>query len=344
MYPREPDPSKQQYAKYPSSGPRKAALARILTRRWLAAFLALAVLIGALGTAIHVYTSGPAFTSTSAYTPGPAYTPSHTSTQGTPLPTVTTVPPASATPVPASATPVPATATMVPPGGALPSDAQCAQLVSATTSSEVRPDNTAANQRVPTAEQLASLAPWTSARGVDNRADAFRQRVTGDFTGTTDQILAWAGCKWGIDPDIVRAEAVTESTWHQNAVGDYTSDTSVCPPSPAWQGGQCAQSYGILQIKYRYYSSAFPMAREDTAFNADFVYGWLRACYEGWTNYMYADVPAAGYPPYHAGDIWGCVGFWFSGHWYSQDSLSYIATVKAHYTNKDWLAPSFANS
>ena len=41
--------------------------------------------------------------------------------------------------------------------------------------------------------------------GSDPRANTeIAARVTGNFTGTTDMILQWAACKWGIDEDIVR--------------------------------------------------------------------------------------------------------------------------------------------
>lgn len=224
----------------------------------------------------------------------------------------------------------------------LPSDAVCAQRVSGS-GTEVRRDNTAANHRTPTTVQLAQLNPWTGAIGLDAQSDALRKRVTGNFTGTTDQIFQWAACKWGIDPDIVRAEAEAESTWHQSVTGDLTSDASLCPPDAKWKGSQCYQSYGILQIKYQYYKGAWPMARDDTAFNVDFVYGWLRNCYEGWTDYLYDKTPTPGYPTYHAGDIWGCVGMWYSGSWYDSGAIAYIATVKKHYEKKDWLQPSFAS-
>ena len=39
------------------------------------------------------------------------------------------------------------------------------------------------------------------------------RRVTGNFTGTTDEIIQWAACKWGIDEDIVRAQMAKESWW-----------------------------------------------------------------------------------------------------------------------------------
>jgi hypothetical protein len=126
--------------------------------------------------------------------------------------------------------------------------------------------------------------------------------------------------------------------------GDLTSDPSGCPPNAEYQGSECYQSYGILQIKYRYFAGAFPMARQDTALNADYVYGWMRNCYEGWADYLYDETPENGYPAYHAGDIWGCLGFWYSGSWYDSGSINYIAQVQAAYNDKTWLTSDFAGA
>jgi len=41
------------------------------------------------------------------------------------------------------------------------------------------------------------------------------QRVDGQFTGTTDEIFQWAACKWGLPDNLIRADAVEESTWFQ---------------------------------------------------------------------------------------------------------------------------------
>lgn len=232
---------------------------------------------------------------------------------------------------------------VLPPGSKLPSDAACAAAVPSSTW-EPRPANATANAKMPTADQLANVGPWDTSRGMDAKSDALRQRVTGHYTGTTDQILQWAACKWGVDPDIVRAQAVVESYWRMSAAGDMTSDSATCPPQALYKGSQCYQTYGILQIKYPYYTSAFPMAREDTAFNADYVYGWMRNCYEGWADYLYDRTPATGFAKYHAGDIWGCIGFWYSGSWYDSSALPYIAHVKAVYANKIWLTASFAGA
>jgi hypothetical protein len=226
-----------------------------------------------------------------------------------------------------------------PPGSPLPSEAECAASVHRS-SFEPRPQNNQANQSVPMAQQIADLAPWDANLGQSIQADSLRKQITGNFTGTTDEILQWVACKWGVNPDLVRAEAVIESYWKQSLQGDYTSDQTLCPPG-TWDGKGCYQSYGILQIKYYYFKSAWPMNRDDTAFNAEYVYGILRACYEGWTTYLRNATPLAGYAPYHAGDIWGCLGRWYSGTWYNQGAVDYIQEVKTALADKTWLQAGF---
>lgn len=228
---------------------------------------------------------------------------------------------------------------MLPPGSVLPSESECAARVRRS-SWEPRPDNTTANQSVPTAQQIAQLGPWGPAMGDDAKADALRKQITGNFTGTTDEILQWAACKWGIDENIVRAEAIAESYWHQSERGDYTNNRADCPPG-TWDGSGCYQSYGLLQLKYSVFPSTWPMSRDDSAFNVEYVYAVIRACYEGWTTYLADFPPVAGYPHYHAGDIWGCLGRWYSGRWYTQGAIDYINMVKSDLARKDWLQPGF---
>ncbi len=229
--------------------------------------------------------------------------------------------------------------TTLPPGLILSGEQNCAARVHRS-SWEPRPDNAKANQSVPTRQQIAQLTPWDPSIGVDIKADALRTQITGNFTGTTDEILQWAACKWGIDENIVRAEAVVESYWHQSQVGDYTSDQSLCP-SGTWDGKGCYQSYGLLQLKYYYFQSAWPMSRYDSAFNVEYVYGIIRTCYEGWTTYLNERTPLPGYSRYHAGDIWGCLGRWYSGGWYDKGAVDYIQKVKTALANKTWLEAGF---
>ncbi len=275
-------------------------------------------------------------------TPGTG--PSPVGTQSTASPS-TPAPPASS-PAPGGSSSPTATAgsgqytfPLLPPGAPLPSEAFCAAHVQRS-SFEPRPENAAANARVPTSAQIAGLSPWNEAIGQDPKADQLRQQITGDFTGTTDEILQWVACKWGVPVDVVRAQAVIESYWRQSQQGDATTTQSECPPG-TWNGSSCYQSYGILQIKYLYFASAWPMSRDDTAFNAEYVYGMIRACYEGWTTYLSERTPLPGYAPYKAGDLWGCLGRWYSGGWYDQGAIDYITRVKAADSQKVWRSPGF---
>ena len=40
---------------------------------------------------------------------------------------------------------------------------------------------------------------------------AYRRHVTGNYAGTTDEIIQWAALKWGFAPDVLRAVAVIEA-------------------------------------------------------------------------------------------------------------------------------------
>lgn len=229
--------------------------------------------------------------------------------------------------------------TTLPPGATLPSEEQCASRVHRS-SWEPRPDNTTFNRHIPTQEQIALLTPWDETIGVDPKANNLLLQITGNFTGTTNEILQWAACKWGIDENIVRAEVVVESDWHQNHMGDYATDKNYCPPG-TWDGKGCYQSYGLLQLKYYYFQSSWPMSRDDTAFNIEYVLGVIRTCFEGWTTYLNERTPLPGYSRYQRGDIWGCLGRWFSGGWYDQGAVDYIQKVKAAFAKKDWLQAGF---
>ncbi|HEX4407105.1 MAG TPA: hypothetical protein VH560_19835 [Polyangia bacterium] len=227
-------------------------------------------------------------------------------------------------------------------GAALPDDATCAALVRPTP--EARPGNAAANLVVPTAAQLAGLSPWNSENAYDNRALALEARITGAFTGTTDEILQWVACKWGFDEDDVRAEAVESSRWTQTLDTDWTTEpTSECPPDAdtrAVAGGtQCAQTYGMYQVVWQYHKSAWPMYRDSTPFHVDYVYALRRACYEGWDTSQIARATSS--PPFTVGDEWGCMGAHFSGGWYDAGAMRYIAAVKGQLADRAWTGPGF---
>jgi hypothetical protein len=227
-------------------------------------------------------------------------------------------------------------------GATLPDDATCAALVRSTP--EVRAGNVGPNHVVPTPNELAGLSPWNSENAYDDRALALERRITGAFTGTTDEILQWVACKWGFNEDDVRAEAVQSSGWTQTLATDWTTEpTSECPPDADTHavdaGTQCAQTYGMYQVVWQYHKSAWPMFRDSTPFHVDYVFALRRACYEGWDTSQIARATSG--PPFTIGDEWGCLGAHFSGGWYDAGAMSYIAAVKGQLAGRAWTRPGF---
>jgi hypothetical protein len=207
----------------------------------------------------------------------------------------------------------------LPVGSALPTDSDCAARVRPT--AEIHADNATANA--------------TKGTGPNGRFP----RVTGNFSGTTDEILQWAACKWGIDEDLVRAQAVAETNWHQSGKGNLTSNQSDCYPAVRTQSGQCPESLGILQVRYVYHMEAFKdgNALLSTAYNADYTYATWRSCFEGketWLN-------GGGGKPYAAGDAAGCIGLWYAGAWHTSDAEGYIKDVEDIVAKKTWTTAAF---
>jgi hypothetical protein len=200
----------------------------------------------------------------------------------------------------------------LPPGSNLPSGAACASQVRS--SPEIRPANVIPNS--------------TRGTGPNGRYP----RVDGDFTGTTDEIIQWAACKWGIDEDVVRAQVVKESWWNQSNIGDN------------------GESFGLGQVRRPYHQEAFrdENAVRSSAYNLDYTYAGWRSCYEGnetWLNDF------EGTRDYGAGDLWGCVGVWFAGRWYVPGVFVYLdggsthgygdVGVRQHLDRRTWEDPDF---
>jgi autotransporter family porin len=204
----------------------------------------------------------------------------------------------------------------LPVGSVLPSGAECAGRVRRAV--EVRPENGVANANRGSRANANTRADWSGFA-----------RVDGDFAGTTDEIIQWAACKWGIDENIVRAQVIKESYWYQSANGDN------------------GESWGLGQVRDTAHQSAFQFgsvnARNSSAYNLDYTYASWRACFEGvytWLNTVERN------GTYAAGDVWGCLGVWFSGRWYVNND-AYLNqpgdSVRWHYDNKTWLTSTFIN-
>jgi len=223
----------------------------------------------------------------------------------------------------------------LPPGATLPSGRQCAKWVRA----RPKPENKGVNVRFD--NRTGQHLPSDFLAGDEPAADELLvPRVNGYFTGTTKEILRWAACKWGINQNIVYAQAAVESWWRQTTKGDWGTDTSACPPGHRSLNaqGECAQSYGILQNRYPYEKSSWPGIRRSTAMNADTAYAIWRSCYDGYETWLNTVQRGT---QYKAGDVWGCVGRWFAGRWRTSAALGYIAKVKQYKRERIWETPDF---
>jgi len=210
------------------------------------------------------------------------------------------------------------------------SDSYCASAVTPN-SYEPRPDNYQANHTVVSPpHNWDPETYWT-------KWLAKRAQVTGNFTGTTTEIIQWAACKWGIDEDTIRADAVQESYWHMSTLGD------VCGPV-----GEA--SYGLMQIKNMDCTGAFvqggyPHTMESTALNVDWYAAHIRSCYDGdfydGGNWLYDGQTVDQIAAQNGWEyvFWGCIGFHFSGDW--QPTQPYIASVKQILANRTWESPNF---
>ena len=211
----------------------------------------------------------------------------------------------------------------LPVGSAVPrSDADCAGRVTRNPW-EPRPENNTANHTIPSGPVAwNNNANWTYWSAFIAR----RNKVTGNFTGTTDEIIQWAACKWGIDENLIRAEAVVESYWVQSTQGDFANGKY--------------HSFGLMQVSQddpngNLLKGGYPNTAQDTALNVDYYGAELRACFEGdfWDGggWLYGATQVKG-------DLWGCVGYWYSGNWYDAGAQNYINTVKSTLNQKPWIS------
>jgi hypothetical protein len=224
------------------------------------------------------------------------------------------------------------------PGAKLPSGAQCAAWVRARPLAESKGTNRRFNSV--TGRRVGS---HFFAAGDDPRANRLlAARINGRFTGTTAEILRWAACKWGIDENIVFAQAAVESWWRQTTKGDFGTDPAACPPGHGLGAdgtpGQCPQSYGILQNRFPFERASWPGIGRSTAMNADTAYAIWRSCFDGYETWL-NNVNRG--RQYHAGDAWGCVGRWFAGRWYAGGAQQYISRVKTYLRERIWRQPYF---
>jgi hypothetical protein len=312
--------------------------------------------------------SSPSSSTTSAST-----TTTTTSPLSSPSPTNTTSSTASTAPPPTGGY----SPTLVPPGNvtALPDGKSCASAVHHS-SWEPRPDNYKRNHVLVDAAAVHnsfSTRPRSGLGSYDPRWDSWLlPRVDGQFSGTTDEIIQWAACKWGLPDNYLRAEADTESTWFQYETypsgrcvdqygcGDwfssepYAARKTYCDGLASAGGynyqsdygdGLCPKTFSIVGIMTWWNPSwgfnwagnqngTFPFTRNSTAMALDYMASQIRGCYEGWQSELGSS--------YTSGDLWGCAGAWYSGGWHDSRANTYISHVQANESAEPWLTASFA--
>jgi hypothetical protein len=197
------------------------------------------------------------------------------------------------------------------PGAALPSEAWCAGQVDASPIAEFAPWNQDDGTGYDSNQPPPGAIPYyfyEYAGGSEMPGSDFAT-VDGAYAGSTDDIFRVYACKWGIDEDYVRAQALVESHWHQdcaaahggsgcneggdlNNPGGCTYGVPVTPLSPDGQfcalqgfGGLQAPnqyaSWSIVQNKVYYEWMTWPMMEQSTPFAVDFRYAEMRGCVNG---------------------------------------------------------------
>jgi hypothetical protein len=203
---------------------------------------------------------------------------------------------------------------------------------------EPRPGNKTANNSYPANPSSLQWGPSaTDPYWAIWRADVLK--VTGHYTSpstiTTTMVIQWAACKWGLDEDTLRAQAVVESGWDQSWRGD------ICGTDPS------IGSFSIIQIKNRYCddslaSGGMPATQSSTALALDFFGAHLRACYDGafydGGAWLYGGKTVDQIAATSGWDYvyWGCIGNWYSGGWHDSGAETYIAEVKLDLANRVW--------
>lgn len=223
----------------------------------------------------------------------------------------------------------------------LPNDREAAAMVRYSRW-EPRPGNARYNRTMATHLRIHPVSVATKA--YDPRWNRYvLARITGRFTGTTDEIFQWAAAKWGLPDNLLRAIAYTESDWRQSNFGDYIDDAAKCPSG--YQKLPCPVTFGIVGTKSTSWPGIFPWNRDSTAADVDVLGGWLRGCYEGWVWWL-RDHGNRARGTYRADDIWGCVGAWYSGNWHDgavnrPGGERYLLRVRHWYQVRPWLSRKF---
>ena len=196
-------------------------------------------------------------------------------------------------------------------------------------SDPLRPSNNIPNNRIPTAAELNTFHSGTGACGGLDTC-SYMQAVTGDFVGTTSQIIQQVADKWCpnctiLNPydgqtysfaDLLRAIAVNESHWYQwktaslSTPDPVTGLTTLTPShgdlEHVTQSEPFGGSWGLFQIAEgvnQGWPASFPLSAVSTGFNTDFKVAEQMGVEQGHMDYLgdpsrAVTAIANGYAPY----------------------------------------------
>jgi hypothetical protein len=234
--------------------------------------------------------------------------------------------------------------TWASPGTAPESDTLAASQI--TPVAENRPDNRNFNDYVPSNFQLRRFRETRTQGGrTAVELNPLLAHVTGQShlpSPSTDDLIQWAAHKWGVPEDWIRAIAVYESWWRQDAHGDLR----LVPrrwyddfPAPVRESHRTVfEEMGIGQIKWLPDESINPGTRRlrwrSTAFNLDYMGATIRFYYEG-------DCTNCG-AGYGAGQQWLSIAAWHAPKpWGNAKATAYIAAIQQILAARTWTSASF---
>ncbi len=216
---------------------------------------------------------------------------------------------------------------------------------------ENRASNTAANQYVPSSAELqafrSALDPWGR---TPVQANPYNAYVTGDFRGSTDEIIQWAAAKWGIPVDWLRAQYMQESGWCDNKLGDLTTVTPAIynqyPPQARVPGtNDVYESMGISQVKWipdgSVGAGTEPLRWQSAGFNVDYQAAIVRFFYDnpGGVRSSWRD------PSYQPDQPWNSIAGWYNPYpWGNAGQQSYVQDVQHQLLYRTWTQVSASNS
>jgi hypothetical protein len=167
-------------------------------------------------------------------------------------------------------------------------------------------------------------------------------------------------CYWDYGCGDAFSSASSASTVYCNSIAtlgllsseihNYQKDPKTTAGGYPWTPGPglCPKTFSILGVMswedpaweapYPPYAGnqngTFPFTRDSTAAAADYFGAYIRGCYEGWETWLKEP----------AGDLWGCVGSWYSGDWHSSAANGYISRVQNSLNTHIWLTADFDDS